>query len=155
MEKGFIPIHCASWCFRNSEKYVELVGGQFLKHDTATFAATIINKEHPIMLGIEEFTAWDETYVHDKLSADRTVLMERADGDHHESWTWVKEYGKGRAFYTASGHDERVWDNPGFQKLIQHGIAWAVGDKVKEQWEEFRKGIPALVYTDVPKHSKL
>jgi type 1 glutamine amidotransferase len=113
--RGFIPLHCASWCFRNSEKYVDLVGGQFLKHDTATFTATIINKEHPVMQGVEEFAAWDETYVHDKLSSDRMVLMERVEGDHHEPWTWVKEHGKGRVFYTASGHDERVWDNPGFQ----------------------------------------
>ena len=27
--KGFIPLHCASYCFRNSSKYVELVGAQF------------------------------------------------------------------------------------------------------------------------------
>jgi len=27
--KGFIPIHCASYCFLNSPKYVELVGAQF------------------------------------------------------------------------------------------------------------------------------
>jgi putative membrane-bound dehydrogenase-like protein len=148
--RGFIPLHCASWCFRNSEKYVDLVGGQFLKHDTATFTATIINKEHPVMQGVEEFAAWDETYVHDKLSSDRMVLMERVEGDHHEPWTWVKEHGKGRVFYTASGHDERVWDNPGFQKLVKQGIVWAVGNKVKSQWEEFRKGMPTLVYKDVP-----
>lgn len=29
---GFIPLHCASFCFRNSPKYVELVGGQFQRH---------------------------------------------------------------------------------------------------------------------------
>ncbi len=30
--KGFIPVHCASFCFLNSEKYVELVGAQFKEH---------------------------------------------------------------------------------------------------------------------------
>src|SRR5262245_8375381 len=27
--KGFVPLHCASYCFLNSPKYVELVGAQF------------------------------------------------------------------------------------------------------------------------------
>jgi len=25
--KGFLPIHCASYCFRNSSEYIKLVGG--------------------------------------------------------------------------------------------------------------------------------
>src|SRR5207249_3069145 len=35
--KGFIPIHCASYCFLNSPKYVDLVGAQFLRHGTGLF----------------------------------------------------------------------------------------------------------------------
>jgi putative membrane-bound dehydrogenase-like protein len=148
--KGFMPIHCASFCFQNSPKYIDLVGGQFLKHDTATFVATIINKEHPVMQGVDTFATWDETYIHTKLSDDRTVLMERVEGEHHEPWTWVKEYGKGRVFYTAYGHDERTWSNPGFQKLVRQGILWAVGDEVRKQWEDFAKTIPELTYKDMP-----
>ena len=39
--KGFIPIHCASWCFRNSKEVVELIGGQFLRHGYDSFPAMI------------------------------------------------------------------------------------------------------------------
>ena len=155
--KGFIPIHCASFCFQNSPKYIDLVGGQFLKHDTGTFTARIINKEHPVTASLNEFATWDETYVHDKLTSDRTILMERVEGDHHEPWTWVKQHGKGRVFYTAYGHDERTWNTAGFQQLIKQGITWAVGDAVKKQWEEFRAGIPVLVYRDekgIPNYEK-
>jgi putative membrane-bound dehydrogenase-like protein len=146
---AFLPIHCASYCFRNSTKYIDLVGGQFQKHDTATFVASIINHEHSVMENLEEFSTWDETYVHHKLSDDRITLMERVEGGHHEPWTWVKEQGRGRIFYTAYGHDERTWANPGFHQLVRQGILWAVGDAVKRQWEEFRKTIPTLVYKDV------
>jgi type 1 glutamine amidotransferase len=148
--KGFIPIHCASFCFRNSEKYINLVGGQFLKHDTGTFIAPIVVKDHPAIQGVKEFSTWDETYVHHKLTNDRTTLSERIEGDHHESWTWVREQGKGRVFYTAYGHDERTWNNPGFHQLIKQGVVWAVGDKVKAQWEKFRATMPTLVYKDEP-----
>lgn len=155
--RGFIPVHCASFCFQNSPDYISLVGGQFLKHKTDTFIAPIIRKDHPIVKSLNEFSTWDETYVHDKLGKDITVLMERIEGDHHEPWTWVKEHGKGRVFYTAYGHDERTWSNPGFQQLMKEGILWAVGDKAKKEWEEFKKEIPTLVYrdeADIPNYEK-
>jgi uncharacterized protein len=155
--KGFIPVHCASYCFRNSPQYVSLVGGQFLKHKTDTFVVSIVNKEHPAMNSVTEFSTWDETYEHDKLSDDRTVLMERVEGDHREPWTWVKEHGKGRVFYTAYGHDDRTWNNPGFHTLMKEGILWAVGDDRKEQWQAYRKEMPTLVYRDeanIPNYEK-
>src|SRR5437773_6766288 len=39
--KGFIPVHCASYCFLNSPKYVDLVGAQFLRHGADVFCITI------------------------------------------------------------------------------------------------------------------
>lgn len=148
--RGFIPIHCASFCFQNSLKYIDLVGGQFKSHQTDSFATSIINKAHPVMKGLSEFITWDETYVHDKLATDIEVLMERVEGDHREPWTWVKPHGKGRVFYTAYGHDERTWNHPGFQQLVKEGIIWAVGDEAKSKWEKFRAEIPQLVYRDAP-----
>jgi hypothetical protein len=155
--KGFIPVHCASFCFQNSPKYINLVGGQFLKHGTDTFTASIIKKDHFIVNSLNEFSTWDETYVHDKIAPDITVLMERVEADHHEPWTWIKEFGKGRVFYTAYGHDERTWSNPGFQQLMKEGILWAVGDEPKTKWEKFKKEIPTLVYRDaegIPNYEK-
>lgn len=148
--KGFIPIHSASFCFRNSPDYVDMVGGQFKSHGTGIFTAKIVNNDHPIMKNVKEFSTWDETYVHDHLSDDRTVLEERIEGDHREPWTWVKNYGDGRVFYTAYGHDERTWDNPEFQNLIKQGILWSVNDKVRGQWDAFKKTIPKLVYKEMP-----
>jgi uncharacterized protein len=126
--KGFIPLHCASYCFLNSPRYVELVGAQFLRHGTGTFRTTIAEPSHPIVQGYRGFESWDETYVHTKHNpAGRTVLEYRIDKDGKEPWTWVRTQGKGRVFYTAWGHDERTWGNPGFQNLVERGIRWAVG----------------------------
>ena len=30
---AYIPVHCASYCFHNSPKLIELLGGQFKRHD--------------------------------------------------------------------------------------------------------------------------
>lgn len=127
--KGFIPLHCASYCFRNSTKYVELVGAQFLRHGTGTFRVSPAVKDHPITKGYDGFESWDETYVHTKHNEkDRTVLEFRESRDGKEPWTWVRTHGKGRVFYTAWGHDDRTFGNPGFHTLVERGIRWACGD---------------------------
>lgn len=129
--KGFIPLHCASWCFRNAPDVVEMIGGQFKTHEYDSFAAVIVKPEHPVMKGVPAFSTEDETYIHDKISKDIEVLTERVEGDHHEPYTWVRNYGKGRVFYTAYGHNEKTFRNPGFLKLVYNGIIWAVGDRVE------------------------
>lgn len=155
--KGFIPVHSASYCFRNSGEVVDLIGGQFMSHETDTFSAEIIDPDHPVMEGVKPFTVWDETYVHDKIADDIYVLMERVEGDHREPYTWVKEYGKGRVFYTAHGHDERSWEDPEYQKLLKNGLLWAVGERVRNMWEEYHDALPEFVYRkedNIPNYEK-
>lgn len=125
---GLIPLHCASYCFLNSPKYIALVGAQFKSHGTGTFRTKIAEAQHPLMKGFEGFESWDETYVHTKHNEkNRTVLTYRMGDHEQEPWTWVREQGKGRVFYTAWGHDQRTWTNPGFLNLVERGVRWAVG----------------------------
>jgi uncharacterized protein len=140
---GLAPIHCATYCFHNSTNYIELVGAQFRRHDVGVFKETILKPDHPVMKGLSPIESWDETYVHHRHNLDRIVLAERryagtnamaanggnppADGGA-EPYTWVREYGKGRMFYTAWGHDQRTWNNAGFQALLENGVRWAAAN---------------------------
>ena len=77
--KGFIPLHCASYCFRNSPKFVELVGAQFQRHGGEVFRVENAAPDHAIMKGYGGFESWDETYIHTRHNErDRTVLEYRA-----------------------------------------------------------------------------
>ena len=149
---GFVPVHCASWCFSNIPEFDQLVGGRFKSHQTGTFTARIIKAKHPAVAGVKEFDAWDETYFHNKHNEkNRTVLMVRdaMKGDPHsnpEPWTWVRTEGKGRVFYTASGHDQRVWNHPDFHQLMKSGILWAVGEKAKARHDKFLADRAPLKY---------
>ena len=140
---GFVPVHCASWCFGNEPGFDKLVGGRFKSHQGAEFAAKIVKPNHPAMKDVKEFTAWDETYFHNNHNTEnRTVLMVRdaMPGDPHtkpEPWTWVRTQGKGRVFYTASGHDQRVWSHSDFHQLIKSGILWSVGDQARKRYDNF------------------
>ena len=139
--KGVLPIHCASYCFRNSSEYVKMVGGQFWRHTMDTVETQTVQPEHVIMKGLKSFRAYDETYLHTKLQDDNNVLAVReikADqfkdkpNTKTEPYTWTRNYGKGRVFYTAYGHDENTWENEGFHALILRGILWAVNDEARQ-----------------------
>ena len=145
---GLIPIHCASYCFLNSPKYIELVGAQFKSHGTGVFLETFARADHPILKGLSPIESWDETYVHTKHNSNRTVLSERRDASGAEPYTWVREHGQGRVFYTAWGHDQRTWSHVGFQGLIENGIRWAVAG-VKPPMQA-RTGLAPLLYTNAP-----
>jgi putative membrane-bound dehydrogenase-like protein len=129
--KGFMPVHCASACFGKNPALVQLMGGRFKSHGGEVFRAAIDNRTHPTMRGFGGFDTWDETYVHDQHNeVDRTVLMYRVGKDkQREPWTWTRTHGKGRVFYTASGHDERTWKAPAYADLLARGLAWAAGGK--------------------------
>lgn len=128
---AFLPIHCASYCFLNSPAYVELVGAQFKEHGGERFATQIIEPQHEIMKGFGGFESWDETYVHTRHNPkDRVVLEERREGrlakdTHAEPWTWIRNEGSGRVFYTAWGHNLDTWRQAGFVNLLERGIRWA------------------------------
>lgn len=152
--KGFIPIHCASWCFRNNPEVVALIGGQFKSHKYNSFPAVIVKQDHEVARGIGPFITEDETYVHSKLADDIEVITERVEGDHHEPYTWVKTYGKGRVFYTAYGHDDKTFNNQGFLDLVRNGILWAVGDKAKENLQQLHLANPKYFEGPVPNYEK-
>jgi len=144
---AFLPIHSASACFGCSERYTKLVGARFESHGEGDFTATIADdqRDHPIMDGFEEFETWDETYVHaDHNEEGRTVLMYRED----EPWTWVREQGQGRVFYTAFGHDDRTWSQPEFHDLLIRGILWSVGEQKRDANRALVATLPEGVYRD-------
>ena len=144
--KGLVAIHCASACFRNSPAWIDLVGAQFQKHGAEEFRTVNVSPNHPIMQGFSGFKSWDETYIHAKHNdRGRTILEERVEGDGREPWTWVRQEGKGRVFYTAWGHDQRTWSHPGFHNLVERGIRFAAG----------RDPAAAGVYIDHPGMTKL
>lgn len=165
---GFVPLHCASHCFRNNDDVVRLIGGQFAKHGRGDMTTVSGDASHPIMKGYTTFTSWDETYVHKNHNeAKRKVLEYRRGkpqktGQKQEPWTWVRNHGAGRVFYTAWGHDERTWNQPGFQNLIERGIRWvckadpseagepaASNDFVVPQMTALSKDVEPFEYIDV------
>ncbi len=111
--KALIPVHCASYCFWNSPEYIDkVVGGQFWRHRMDTIQTRFTQPDNAIVAGLPSFKAYDETYLHTHLQPDNNVLAVRTikpdqakdkPGVAEEPYTWTRQYGKGRVFYTAYG----------------------------------------------------
>ncbi len=135
---GMVVLHCASPSFQNSEAFIRVVGAAFKSHGTGTVRTTRLVPDHPALRDVPPFESWDETYLHTKHNPDRVVLEVRTEGGHREPWTWVRNHGAGRVFYTAWGHDQRTWGTPGFQQLFGRAIQSPAGD-----WALGRRPDPA------------
>jgi putative membrane-bound dehydrogenase-like protein len=158
---GFVPLHCASFCFRNNDDVVKLMGGQFQRHGTGTFRTVLANTDHELLKNFSGFESWDETYIHTKHNPENRVVLEyrqqgeQADGNKQEPWTWVRTHGKGRVFYTAWGHDLRTWNHPGFQNLLERGIRWSANTPVAVVEPYNDPGLfTAPKMTEIPKNLK-
>jgi type 1 glutamine amidotransferase len=141
--KGFLGVHSAADTFYTWPEYGEMLGGWFDAHPWNTFQAPIVveDKNHPATAHLpSSFTMRDEIYQFKNYSRDKIrVLMRldetkldlknknvhRTDGDF--AVTWVKNYGKGRVFYSTLGHVEEAYDNPDVKKMYVEGLKWVLG----------------------------
>jgi putative membrane-bound dehydrogenase-like protein len=139
---GLVAVHGESSVFkREHDDLVKLVGGQAEALGGEIFTARVVEPEHPLMKGYVPFETWDETRRHRPLADDLTVLQRHGE----EPWTWVRQQGKGRVFYTAHGHDERCWRQEGFHDLLERGIRWAAGENAKAaELPELEYEVPLL-----------
>ena len=132
---AFAGIHSASDSFKKSDAYWELLGGRFAGHGGGKFKLVIDDKEHPVTKPMVDFEIQDETYrhrYHPKAEKELRHLLHMDRGKEQQSMAWVRDYGKGRMFYTSLGHGTPAWTNPAFQRLATRGIYWAVGREPKD-----------------------
>lgn len=102
-----------------------------------TFPVKIVDREHPITSGMpESFLATDELYHAMTVIPEAQVLAtafsapDRGGTGAAEPMLVVTEFGKGRCFYTALGHETPAMWEPGFRATFLRGVEWAATGKV-------------------------
>jgi type 1 glutamine amidotransferase len=137
--KGFMPLHLASASFKNWKEFCDMCGRYWVMGKSghgprSEFEVKIANKEHPITKGLEDFKTDDELYA--KLLGETKInVLVEADSDWSkktEPLAWTLDYGKGRVFSSAFGHDRKAIMTPSVQKLLVRGCEWAATGKVSE-----------------------
>jgi type 1 glutamine amidotransferase len=73
----------------------------------------------------------DEQYVLD-YNPKVTVLANGLHKGQTMPVMWTKDWGKGRVFYSALGHDPKACQQEMFQKTLIRGMLWSAGREVKD-----------------------
>ena len=161
---GFYSLHCNALVSSSSKNYRDVQGGAVLYHprpQPATsapairpFKVHVVNKEHPVTQGVEDFMVTDEQYftIYDKDPKNILLHGENLDGltfapDYGargggrggnqvaESAPlktlgttsisgWAHEYEKGRVVFTAMGSTIHSMWQPEHLKMQKNAVRW-------------------------------
>ena len=170
--KGFVFFHhaLASWAHtwpagvNGSNAYAEVMGGtadwgkpirNIRGRDYQASGAlagtqqriTVVDRNHPITAGVEDFDIVDETYlcpifedsVHpllrtnfvpvDKAFPNRPLTQGHPPGSNLTGWYKAAE--RSPVVYIQHGHDARAWENPNWRRLMLNAIRWAASPEAK------------------------
>ena len=120
---GFATCHSGADSFRGDPEYRALVGGYFVTHPSyRTYQVSVAKTDSPITRGIDEFMITDEQYIVD-YDPRVSVLANGLYQGRAVPVVWTKDWGKGRVFYNALGHDPKACEQEMFQTLFVRGTS--------------------------------
>ena len=127
-----------------------IIGGYFKFHwnDPQLITVKIDDPKSPLttMFHGQGFEIHDETYTfnqesfsrtnvhvltsidYDKMSAEDKAKEPNPRADHDYGLSWIRREGKGRVFYEAHGHGERIYAMRPMLEHVLAGIQYALGD---------------------------
>ncbi|MEJ1154682.1 ThuA domain-containing protein [Microbacterium marmarense] len=135
--------------FRNTPEYLQLVGGQFVKHPPKpedqqigdpsdnvvphSVAITAIGEDHPITRGVGDFVLATEQYWvltddYNEVLATTTHPSKPGDPWHVPvicPAVWTRQWGEGRVFVATPGHAPDVLAEAPVRTIIERGLLWA------------------------------
>ena len=144
---GFVLFHAASTAWMDWPEFGDLIGLTWQKDAAGknisghgahhSFVVAITDKEHPVTQGMKDFQhVSDELYhrqlLHKNAHVLATAFSDKAKGgsNTNEAMVVVTDFGKGRSFNCALGHDPKPMGGAGFQALMLRGTEWAATGKV-------------------------
>jgi len=148
--KGIVGIHGVTVNFGDWPEASEMFGGKFAGHPwraNGTWKVKIDDPGHALnqVFGPESFTINDELYRTDfafEKPREHLRVLLSLDMGHEPTRTaegiresdidmplsWVRDFGRGRVFYTSIGHNHHVYWNNTILRHYLAGIQFACGD---------------------------
>jgi type 1 glutamine amidotransferase len=139
--RGFLGVHSATDTFYSWPDYLKLIGGYFNEHpwhqsvridvaDPSDSIVGFLGSSLQIDDEIYQISDFDYQGSHILLRLDETSVDLTKSGVHRRfyGWplAWKRSYGRGRVFYTALGHEESVWRDARYQRILLNAILWVI-----------------------------
>ena len=140
---GLVILHGGIVVQNNSMAFSEMSGGSFDYHPKQQqMHLKEVDKAHKLVRAFKGkgFVHTDEPYIFKNayfnynfrpllyVETDKIVGLKEALTYKRNYVSWIKRYGKGRVFYTATSHNAQSLERPELLQYILDGLQYAVGD---------------------------
>lgn len=106
------------------EEYYNMIGALYLfDSKEEEYAVTITEKKHSITAGLNDFNIISEKY-YMQVDPSNHVLMTADFAGVKTPVVWIKNYGKGRIFYSTLAHSSEQIFRDSNITIILNGIKW-------------------------------
>jgi uncharacterized protein len=142
--KGLVALHHSLGSYQNWDEYAKIIGGRYqmkkwkengverpgstYKHDV-TFRVRVADPDHPVTLGVKDFTILDETYGGFQVAPGNHVLLTTEEPTSGPNLAWAKTYEAARVVFIQLGHDEHAYKHPEYRRLVREAIGWVAPEK--------------------------
>lgn len=139
---GLVSLHHNIGAHGDWDEFPRIIGARFFfREDTIDgqtyppstwsqgerIGVTVVDPDHPITRGVEDFEIVDETYGGFYTAPGRHVLLKTDHPKNEPDIAWTLRYGNSPVFFLMLGHDRLAWENPAYRRLLAQGIRWAAG----------------------------
>ncbi len=138
--KGLVALHHAFCSYDFWPEYTKIIGGRYhhfpwnrdgveqpvssYKHDVI-FDVKVEDSNHPITVGVKDFSITDETYKGFETLRDNYLLLSTDAPTAGKAVGWTRQYEKARVVTCLLGHDNQAWQNPSFTRILLQSVLWA------------------------------
>jgi type 1 glutamine amidotransferase len=133
--KGMVFLHHALVSYQAWPEFERIIGGRYYlpddsshkpsnyKHDVE-IPVEIVDANHPVTQGQQDFVIHDETYGNFVVSSGVTPLLKTAHPESGDVIAWSHTYAKSRIVYLQLGHDHHAYENPDYRALLKKSVRW-------------------------------
>lgn len=136
---GCVFLHHSIVSHQDWDEYENILGGRYYeksykdegkiygpstyKHDQ-DFNVIIIDSNHPITKGMQDFPLHDEIYINYKIHKYVVPILKSDNCESGKYIGWTNVYKKSRVVYLQPGHDHLTFENKNFRTLVKNSIYW-------------------------------
>jgi type 1 glutamine amidotransferase len=130
---GALLYHNVTYISPHNDDFRDVLGAVTEEHPPMRpFKVKIVNREHPITRGVNDFVVTDEQHFMTYQKDPKYLLLQSVNEDGltfknlgtSSAAGWAYDYGKGRVCYMAPGHVITSLWNPEYEKLQQNATRW-------------------------------
>lgn len=125
---GLLAIHGGSAGYTDESTLRPLLGGAFVRHPAQCTVTVTPHAGHPMVAGMDAFSAHDEHYLMALDDHDADVFLSTSSEHGLQPGGWTRREGDGRVCVLTPGHNLPVWTTPAYETLIRNALRWTAGE---------------------------